>query len=259
MKHLKVMSYNIHHGKGVDGQQDLERIALVIENSNIDLAGIQEVDVHNSERSNWVDQAEWLSQRLNMHYAFGANKDFDPDNPAGKRKQYGTLILSRFPIQKSTNHVLPQVIDPTVWNETRGVLEVDIEVDGQRIRVLNTHLGLSQKERFEQIEYLLGLSGNQNSPCIITGDFNATPDSEEIIQVSNSYRDVFYRPPLPNPKTFLMPYPVTVDGFGSNPEVGPSVCIDYIFCSSHFTVLQTEVIHSQASDHLPITALLSFA
>ncbi|WP_338453008.1 hypothetical protein R4Z09_14730 [Niallia oryzisoli] len=41
---IKVMTFNIHHGKGVDKQVDLYRIADVIENRHADIIALNEVD-----------------------------------------------------------------------------------------------------------------------------------------------------------------------------------------------------------------------
>ena len=38
------MSYNIHHGEGIDGKLDLERIAKLIVDVKADIVGLQEVD-----------------------------------------------------------------------------------------------------------------------------------------------------------------------------------------------------------------------
>ena len=43
---VKVMSYNIHHAVGEDNVLDLERIAKVIEDSDAEIIGLQEVDNH---------------------------------------------------------------------------------------------------------------------------------------------------------------------------------------------------------------------
>ena len=75
---VKVMSYNIHHAVGEDNVLDLERIAKVIEDSGAEIIGLQEVDNHWSERSNFEDQAKWLADRLGMHYTYAANLDRDP-------------------------------------------------------------------------------------------------------------------------------------------------------------------------------------
>ena len=50
---LKILSYNIHHGEGVDKKLDLERIAKLISESDADIVALQEVDV-NTSRSQHV-------------------------------------------------------------------------------------------------------------------------------------------------------------------------------------------------------------
>ena len=47
---IRVLSYNIHHGAGVDGKLDLPRIAGVITAVKPDLVALQEVD-RNTERA----------------------------------------------------------------------------------------------------------------------------------------------------------------------------------------------------------------
>ena len=55
------MTFNIHHGKGVDKQANLSRIAEVIDICNADIIGLNEVDRHFSKRSLYEDQAGWLA------------------------------------------------------------------------------------------------------------------------------------------------------------------------------------------------------
>ncbi|WP_306301269.1 hypothetical protein [Thalassobacillus sp. C254] len=70
---VKVMTYNIHHGKGMDRKVDINRIADVIAQSNIDIVGLNEVDKHFSRRSNHMDQISILAEKLNMYEAFSAS------------------------------------------------------------------------------------------------------------------------------------------------------------------------------------------
>ncbi|HEX6077405.1 MAG TPA: hypothetical protein VFZ32_19380 [Micromonosporaceae bacterium] len=75
-RELRVMCFNIHHGVGLDGRLDLERIARVTESQAAEVVGLQEVDRHFSTRSTFVDQARWLADRLGMHVVFGANLSY---------------------------------------------------------------------------------------------------------------------------------------------------------------------------------------
>ena len=153
---LTVMTYNIHHGAGIDGVLDLERIAVLIEKSGADVVGLQEVDRHWSERSNWVDQPAWFAKRLKMHYAYAANLDLPPVNPGEPRRQYGTAILSKYPIKDFTNTLLP--LYPT--GEQRGLAVATIKVRGADLRFANTHLTSNNNaERLEQAQKVVELLG----------------------------------------------------------------------------------------------------
>ena len=68
-KILKVMSYNIHHGEGIDRRLDLERIAAVIADSGADIVALQELD-QSTRRTGGVAQTEVLAHHLGMHHQF---------------------------------------------------------------------------------------------------------------------------------------------------------------------------------------------
>ena len=71
-----------------------------------------------------------------MHVVFGANLDLDPPSPDAPRRQYGTAILSRYPIVQWRNTLLPKG-DPA--EEQRGLLEAVVVVRGRPLRVMTTH------------------------------------------------------------------------------------------------------------------------
>ena len=69
---LRVLTYNIHHGAGVDGKLDLKRIASVITGSKADIVALQEVD-RNTARAGKVDQVAELARLTKMNALFGPN------------------------------------------------------------------------------------------------------------------------------------------------------------------------------------------
>jgi len=105
---VRAMSFNIHHGVGIDDRLDLQRIADVVNTEDADIVGLQEVDRYWSARSDFVDQASWLARALNMHVVYGANLDLDPSTPDAPRRQYCTAILSDAPILEWDNTYLPR-------------------------------------------------------------------------------------------------------------------------------------------------------
>lgn len=167
---LRLLSYNIHHGEGVDGKLDLERIAAVIKKSEADVVALQEVDVR-VPRSGKVDQPQQLSQMLNMQVVFGGNIELDGGH-------YGNAVLSRFPIKAHRNDPLPN----DNGGEQRGVLSVELEIaNGTLITLLATHLDHrpDPRQRENSAKFINGLlaSAKDPQPFLLVGDLNATLQS----------------------------------------------------------------------------------
>lgn len=247
---LRVMSFNIAHGRGMDDIQDLSRTAEVIEDSGAEIIGLQEVDRHWSERSDFEDQAQWLAEELDMHYVYGANLNEEPEEEGEPNRQYGTAVLSEYPIIDSENHLLTQIIEPDGHNEQRGLLEATINVKGTHLKFYNTHIGLKENERLLNVEEILDIMGQSEKYSIIVGDFNAYPGDTEIDMMADNYPDVFAELGKDDAYTFPPYY--------EDPETGeitePDARIDYIFADDRLNLLNGEVIQTYYSDHLPIIA-----
>jgi endonuclease/exonuclease/phosphatase family metal-dependent hydrolase len=237
VRELRVLTYNIHHGAGVDGVLDLERIAQVIEASSADVVALQEVDRHWSERSQWVDQPAWFAARLRMHHVYAANLDLDPLEPGQPRRQYGTLILSRYPIKESRNTLLPKF----PGQEQRGLLEATIKVRGKTIRFANTHLTHNNNaERLEQAKRVVELLDESLLPTLLVGDLNAVDTTPEMKLLTDRLGDV---------------WPAVGEGPGyTSPAPVPTHRIDYVLHSDDIRPLEAEVLSTPASDHLPVAA-----
>ena len=72
---LKLLTYNIKHGRGMDGEVNLIRIAKVIRSLSPDLVALQEVDL-NCTRSGSVDLHAELGAMLGMEGRFGKFMNF---------------------------------------------------------------------------------------------------------------------------------------------------------------------------------------
>ncbi|MCA9157935.1 MAG: hypothetical protein KDA72_06385, partial [Planctomycetales bacterium] len=73
---LRVLSYNIHHGRGIDDQVDLERLAKVVNDCHPDLVALQEVD-NRTQRTDGVDQTAELARLTGLHAQFARQIDFE--------------------------------------------------------------------------------------------------------------------------------------------------------------------------------------
>lgn len=236
---LTVVTYNIHHAQGADGVLDLERVAVALRDSGAVVITLQEVDRHFGIRSENVDQASWLGRRLGMHVVFGANLDLDPVNAGEPRRQFGTAILSKYPIRSWRNTLLPKL--PA--GEQRGLLEADIAVRGTTVRILTTHLQHDNTpERLAQIAAIRDLTADGDRPTVLTGDMNALPDTEEYDALAETFTDVW-------------PIVGQGDGFTFDSDA-PQGRIDYVFTTNGVRARAATVLQTLASDHLPVRAEL---
>ena len=234
---VTVASFNIHHGAGTDDRLDLERVATEIERTGAKIVGLQEVDRHWGDRSQFVDQAQWLAERLGMDVVYGANLDLDAPGPDRPRRQYGTAILSSHPIVYSRNTPLPRPAN----GEQRGLLEAAIDVDGVRVRVANTHLQHDNAaERRAQTERIAALLQPVRTPVVLMGDLNAPPGAPELAPLSPRFLDAWSRGG-------------TGDGF-TYPASAPNARIDYVLTTGDVDVESARTMSSPASDHLPVIA-----
>lgn len=232
---MTVLSFNIHHAAGPDGVFDLSRLAAEIRASRADVVGLQEVDRHYGERSEWTDEPAELASRLGMHVVFGANLDLEPPAPGQPRRQYGTAVLSRYPIVSWRNTLLPKG-NPA--EEQRGLLEAVLDVRGHSVRVMSTHLQHdSAATRLLQAEAVASAVSSDPGPVVLTGDLNAAPDQPEITTLTALMTDTFAK---------------TGHGDGyTHPVESPMHRIDYVL-TQDVRPVRSEVLPTESSDHLPV-------
>jgi len=160
---MRLVTYNIQFGLGKDGCYDLTRIASEVRDA--DIIALQEVDRH-WRRSGCVDSPAVLGAALpEHHWVYGANLDMDASHrdAAGRlvnrRRQFGTMILSRWPIVSSRNHLLPKYATLTQHSIQQGALETVIAFErAGPVRIYSVHLShLGPALRLPQVEELLDI------------------------------------------------------------------------------------------------------
>lgn len=238
---LKVMTFNMHHGRGMDGKLNLERIAEMIEDNGPELVGLNEVDRCFSRRSDYVDQAGWLAERLGMNHVFGATLNLRWKKGALER-QYGNALLSRYPIVSADN--IPMDFYVTII-EGRAFLETEILVHDLPVKVCVTHLSLSPFLHRKQTEFIQSRIASSRQPMIVMGDMNMRPGTRKWRQMTGQITDVCFSAGKSPCCTF--------------PSFRPIVQLDYVFASSTIGIDAVEAVRTTpfASDHLPLLATLS--
>ncbi|MFB4169656.1 endonuclease/exonuclease/phosphatase family protein [Virgibacillus sp. JSM 102003] len=239
---LNVMTFNIHAGIGSNGLYDIDHTAETIRSSGADVIGLQEVDVNWGYRSNFQDQVEYLAEKLDMHAFFAPIYNQDPLNEGEPRRKYGLAVLSKYPIIDSENHEITRLSTQDAVPEPSlapGFPGVTLNVKGINVSFYVTHLDYRGDPyiREMQVDDMLNIISEQKNTFLV-GDMNATPDALELQPLFNRFNDAW-----------------TEAGSGSGdtyPETSPEKRIDYIFTSQDLSPTNTQVIDTEASDHLPV-------
>ena len=231
---VRVMTYNIHVGIGMDKKLDLQRIANVINAQNPDLVGLQEVD-RGVTRTEGIDEIAEIAKLTRMEYAFAFNLRYQGG-------QYGVAILSRFPI-KTIDHRLYQ---NTREAERRGFIRTEVTVNGRILNFVTTHLDYQYEDgRLFEAQQLLRALRDVKGPLIVVGDFNDVTAGRAYQLMRYQFDDAW------------IASRGTDQGF-SYPADKPMKRIDYIFFRSTDLVRTNRAwtVNTLASDHIPVMAEL---
>jgi endonuclease/exonuclease/phosphatase family metal-dependent hydrolase len=234
MRRLRVMTYNIHRGRGVDMKQDLGRTADVIASYNPDVVALQEVDI-GRKHSGRIDQADDLAKRLGMEVVFCPNLEW------GDGERYGIATLTKLPI-KTTRHLkLPLAYRSEPRSSLITILDWS---DGHVVEVINTHLSILFKERPGQVAAIAAAMANE--ALIVAGDFNMTPWSPAYRALR---RDSFLHSATRFARTWPAPAPI--------------MPLDHILYRGQVDIVNAEAWRGgparTASDHLPVVVELQAA
>lgn len=235
---LRVFVYNIQHGRGLDGEVNIERIADVIKAKDPHLVALNEVDV-GVERSGNIDIMALLAKHLEMESVFGKNIPHQGG-------EYGNGILTNLPVLSYENLHL----NMSEEGEQRGLLQTVVKFKGVKIAFMTTHLDhRSDINRQVAVEQIIEAKQNYpDIPIFVTGDFNARPGDGVIGRMKIHFNDTWDE--VGEGPGYTIPAPGAI----ANRR------IDYIFYSNNLVdegepalqPVHMEVINSSASDHLPI-------
>jgi endonuclease/exonuclease/phosphatase family metal-dependent hydrolase len=240
--HLRFVTYNIHRAIGVDRRFRPERIVQILEHYGADVVLLQEVD-EGVPRSRELNLAKELAGAAGYpHFALGHNVSL-------RKGRYGNATLSRFPIVRERNIELSLAQS---WIR-RGCQHTRISLgDGSRsLEVFNLHLGLSARERQQQID-LLSRSHefstvDEITPMLVGGDFN---DWRSLLRPT--FTNGFGFRCATDSKAGLR------GALATYPSFSPQGGLDRIYYRGSIRLLSARRCRLQvsrlASDHLPVIA-----
>jgi endonuclease/exonuclease/phosphatase family metal-dependent hydrolase len=233
---LRVVTYNVHKCRGLDGRVRPERIVDVLREVDADIVALQEVLCIPGSRAEH-DQAHFIAWALGFEYRFGENRIL-------RGGGYGNVVLSRWPLLHSHNH------DISIrGREQRGCLRVDVGLGDRTLHVYNVHLGTSYLERRRQARRLLDTDilhdHTLSGPRVLLGDFNEWLRGLASRLLTDHFRSADARP-LRRSRTF--------------PAILPLLHLDHIYYDRGLELRRVALHRSRtalvASDHLPLAAEL---
>lgn len=246
--HLRVVTYNVHYCKGLDGRFAPARIARILRDLDPDIIALQELDC-GRPRSRGDDQLAALAAELGLHQLFC------PSIVNGEER-YGHGLLSTRPLSLITQARLPTGNVPVI--EPRDGLHATLTVGDREISVITTHLGLAYAERAAQIDRLLqndflgGIPADR--PALFLGDLNLAPGGKLYRRLVARWGKVNGHAVFRDVQAHA-PDHVALKTF---PSFMPVRQLDHIFVTPHFTIRRVHspanLLTRRASDHLPLVA-----
>jgi endonuclease/exonuclease/phosphatase family metal-dependent hydrolase len=223
---LTVATFNMHSALDTSRTQVLlDQVAAELERYQADVLVLQEVD-RNRLWSARTDQPAYLADRLGMHYAFGTNVLRTGD------REYGTAILSRYPMTDVENTALPN----GPGGQQRGLLNARIEPFGIPVSVYDTHLeNTSADLRVAQARRIAQIVGGDPLPTVLGGDLNSGPGSSVLATLRGQLTDSWAG--------------VGADAGFTHPSSAPRARIDYLLHARGLVPIQSVVVPSAVSDH----------
>lgn len=222
---FNIATYNVHSCIGTDRRFSPDRIAEVIDSLDADVIGLQEVGWHLRGRRDF-DQFEFLQDNTGYDVHAGVTKNHS-------KAHFGNAILTKWPVRD-----VRQLDLSVPFRARRGAIDVDVEIRGKPVRVINAHLGLDPRERQIQFSKICqAVEQHNNGPMLLMGDFNEwrmkIPPLRQVEQ---------FFPNALAPKTFHTRKPL--------------LRFDRIYASDDLHLGEHAVVRTdltkRASDHLPV-------
>lgn len=211
-----VGTYNIHSGKGIDGQRSIERISDVLSANQADFVAINEA------RDNWLgepEQAQKLAELLDTSWVYA---------PAMRKffsGSFGNAFLSRYDIERVW--VVPLVseyrsAEGVETSSHRNLISVELDVLGTSVMILATHLDRGEV-RLMQLQQVLE-EFQRYSHVILLGDLNsiaADPPLESILSQKDTSDMIYGGEPHEPHIDWILTKGFSLEEHGSHP-VGAS-------------------------------------
>lgn len=256
---VRMMTYNVHSFKPY-GEQSNEAVKQqmldVVRTENPDIICFQEYYTRRKGSFDLTDSLKRILKTRNLHFVPSNSNDYE---------SYGLAIFSRYPIVNKGEIVFPD------HNGNESIF-IDVMIKGKKIRVYNVHLQsisfdkqdynyldkVKQKidteltpakrilrmlktaflKRSAQVDIMKAHMKTCETPFLIAGDFNDTPASYAVTQMTSALNNTFVEKGSGLGRTYNGKF--------------PNFQIDYISVTRTIRVMNHRIIEAKLSDHFPV-------
>lgn len=232
------MQWNILYSEAI------ENIAEFLKTHLADVVCLQEMTI-NYDKQKFIHTPHYIAAQLGYHVYFQEITFMH------KSMKLANAIFSKYPLSNTqTVWINKEQGSDTFDDENRAYIQADIDIGGKKITVGTVHMSYTHefkptKRKLAEASKLTKAIESTKTAFILTGDFNATPESEVINRIERQLKNCG---PEYTEKTWTTK-PFTYGGVNATTL---DWRLDYIFASKDLKVDTTKVLQTEYSDHLPV-------
>jgi endonuclease/exonuclease/phosphatase family metal-dependent hydrolase len=226
---LRIVTYNVHKCRGMDGRTSVARIGQVLAGLEADVIALQEIIGAGRLKP---------GQESELGAALGMASVMAPTRRRWGRL-YGNAVLSRLPVDHAEQRTLTEGI-----SEPRACQRVDLRTAVGLLHVYNVHLGTGVLERRRQAARLVDYAASRDArgPKIVLGDFNEWRRGQATRLLSERMESLDVARLLDRRRTY--------------PGVFPLLHLDHVYYDGPIDITGADAPRTRltllASDHLPL-------
>jgi len=236
---LKILQWNIW------GREKVENILKLVKRVNSDILCFQELMI-GATYNNGRDVAKIISEKTGLEYNFALAHKADDG------RILGNGIFSRFKIIKNSNFFIADSKNSNDYSsQGRSCAVSKIKISNKKnITIATAHSSYNNKfieneAKLNEIKRLVNFFKNNTHRLVFTGDLNIAPSAESIRQIEKHL--VHCGPDYKKPTWTTKPF--SYKGFE---EDKLRWRLDYAFATKDIKIINSKIIQTEYSDHLPI-------
>ncbi len=259
---VRMMTYNVHGFRPYEAGNDdsvKSQILNVIKAENPDVIALQEYYTRRKGRFDMTDSLKLILKTPYFYFYPSSENDYEAT---------GLAIFSKYPIKDKG------IITFESAHNGNASIYVDVQVNESLLRVYNVHLqsiafgpedykylskvkkqmdpeirsskrilymlGMAFKKRSKQVDIMKAHMNTCKTPFLIAGDFNDTPASYAVTQLTNNLNKSFDEQGKGLGRTYNGRF--------------PNFQIDYIAATENIKIINHLVKNARLSDHFPVRA-----